>query len=64
MTVADDGVGLPEGFTPQGESLGTQIVSSLVQDLRGHISWARREPRGTLVSFTAKLRDPATGEGR
>ncbi|WP_409483543.1 sensor histidine kinase [Arsenicicoccus dermatophilus] len=63
VTVADDGVGLPAGFTPQGESLGTQIVSSLVQDLRGHISWAPRQPRGTLVSFTAKLRNPATDEG-
>ena len=56
VTVSDDGVGLPEGFTPQGDSLGTQIVSSLVQDLRGHIRWERREPRGTTVTFTAKLR--------
>ena len=56
VCVSDDGVGLPDGFTPQGDSLGTQIVSSLVQDLRGHIRWERREPRGTTVTFTAKLR--------
>lgn len=58
VVVRDDGAGLPEGFTPTGRSLGTQIVSSLVSDLRGTIRWERAEPSGTAVVFTARLRTP------
>jgi two-component sensor histidine kinase/PAS domain-containing protein len=56
VTVTDDGVGLPHGHLPAGAGLGTQIVQSLVQDLRGKITWAPAEPQGTRVRFTAKLR--------
>ncbi|NYE02607.1 two-component sensor histidine kinase [Kineosphaera limosa] len=56
VTVTDDGVGLPENFRPGRSGLGTQIVSALVEDLRGRITWERVQPHGTRVTFTAKLR--------
>jgi len=56
VTITDDGSGLPEGFRPGGSGLGTQIVSSLVQDLRGRIVWGPAEPHGTMVRLVARLR--------
>jgi two-component sensor histidine kinase len=56
VVVGDDGAGLPDDFQPGGSGLGTQIVSALVQDLRGEISWQPRSPRGTEVRFQARLR--------
>jgi two-component sensor histidine kinase len=56
VTITDDGAGLPEGFTPGTSGLGTQIVQSLVQDLRGRIAWEAASPRGTTVRFVARLR--------
>jgi two-component sensor histidine kinase/PAS domain-containing protein len=56
VTVTDDGTGLPEGFDPANSGLGTQIVTSLVQDLRGRITWENVEPHGTTVRFVARLR--------
>jgi two-component sensor histidine kinase len=56
MTVTDDGVGLPAGFRPVLAGLGTRIVTSFVQDLRGRIRWENAEPRGTRVEVVAKLR--------
>ncbi|WP_457252431.1 sensor histidine kinase [Pedococcus sp. P5_B7] len=56
VTITDDGVGLPADFTPGGSGLGTQIVQSLVQDLRGRIAWDAAKPRGTRVRFIARLR--------
>jgi two-component sensor histidine kinase/PAS domain-containing protein len=56
VTITDDGAGLPEGFTPGRSGLGTQIVQSLVQDLRGRIAWKPAAPRGTEVRFVARLR--------
>ncbi|MCH8628305.1 PAS domain-containing sensor histidine kinase [Arsenicicoccus piscis] len=58
VTVTDDGAGVPEGWSPEGKGLGTQIVSSLVEDLRGRITWERGDPAGTRVQFTARLRPP------
>jgi len=57
VTVTDDGAGLPPDFDPARSGLGIQIVQSFVQDLRGEISWSRLEPRGTKVSFVARLRE-------
>jgi two-component sensor histidine kinase len=62
VTITDDGAGLPEGFTPGRSGLGTQIVQSLVQDLRGRITWKAASPRGTEVRFVARLR-PLGREG-
>ncbi len=64
VTVCDDGVGLPEGFSPGGSGLGTQIVTSLVADLRGRIDWSPAHPRGTIVRFVARLRRRSSGPAR
>jgi two-component sensor histidine kinase/PAS domain-containing protein len=56
VTITDDGVGLPADFRPGGSGLGTQIVQSLVQDLRGRIVWEGASPQGTRVRFIARLR--------
>jgi two-component sensor histidine kinase len=55
VKIADDGVGIGTERRP-GSGLGTQIVQSLVQDLRGTIRWTPAEPHGTQVTFTAALR--------
>ncbi|MDQ6716261.1 MAG: PAS domain-containing sensor histidine kinase [Actinomycetota bacterium] len=55
VTITDDGVGMPAGRRP-GSGLGTQIVQSLVDDLRGAIRWANAEPNGTVVTFSTRLR--------
>ena len=63
VTITDDGTGLPADFSPGRSGLGTQIVQSLVQDLRGKITWEAATPRGTRGRFLARLRplsrDPA-----
>jgi two-component sensor histidine kinase len=56
VTITDDGVGLPADFRPGSSGLGTQIVQSLVQDLRGRIVWEGASPQGTRVRFIARLR--------
>ncbi len=56
VTVTDDGEGLPAGFRPGADGLGTQIVMSFVEDLRGTIVWERAEPRGTTVRLRLRLR--------
>ena len=56
VTITDDGVGLPAGFRPGASGLGTQIVESLVQDLRGRITWGPADPKGTQARFVARLR--------
>jgi two-component system, sensor histidine kinase PdtaS len=56
VTVADNGVGLPTGFRPGLAGLGTKIVTSFVQDLRGRIRWEATEPSGTKAEFVARLR--------
>ena len=62
VTITDHGPGLPGGRLPKAKGLGTQIVQSLVADLRGKITWGAAEPSGTRVRFTARLRTlPASG---
>ena len=58
VAIEDDGVGLPSGPGARGpgQGLGTQIVSSLVQDLQGTIRWEEVQPHGTRAVFTARLR--------
>ncbi|NYG07738.1 two-component sensor histidine kinase [Phycicoccus badiiscoriae] len=56
VTITDDGAGLPSDFKPGGSGLGTQIVQSLIQDLRGRITWEAAKPHGTRVRFVARLR--------
>ena len=55
VTVADDGVGLPDGQGP-GSGLGTQIVTTLVStDLGGEITWQARRGGGTAVIIDVPL---------
>ncbi|WP_169787762.1 sensor histidine kinase [Luteipulveratus mongoliensis] len=63
VSVTDDGPGLPVGFVPGNGGLGTQIVLSLVQDLRGQITWGAAQPNGTKVTFDARLRPRTTEAG-
>lgn len=56
VTITDDGAGLPAGFRPGLAGLGTRIVTSLIQDLRGTIRWDKAHPRGTVVHVMARLR--------
>ncbi|MBE3075099.1 MAG: histidine kinase N-terminal domain-containing protein [Actinobacteria bacterium] len=62
VTVTDDGSGLPDEFNPGASGLGTQIVISLVQDLRGRITWGSAKPHGTTVRFVARLRSIKSSE--
>ena len=63
VSVTDNGTGLPSGRLPKAKGLGSQIVQSLVADLRGKISWGSAEPNGTQVRFTARLRSVPTASG-
>ena len=56
VAITDNGTGLPAGFRPPRAGLGTRIVTSLVQDLRGRIRWEDASPHGTRVRFHARLR--------
>ena len=59
VVVADDGPGLPEGFSPGGGGLGTQIVQALVSgELGGRIGWRSQPGEGTEVTVRVRLRDP------
>lgn len=54
VTVADDGVGLPQ--TPLAEGLGLQIVRTLVtSELDGSIRWEPRPSGGTAVIIELPL---------
>ncbi|WP_252974963.1 sensor histidine kinase [Janibacter melonis] len=56
VSITDDGAGLPAGFRPSRAGLGTRIVTSMVQDLRGTIRWEDNPQGGTTVRFSARLR--------
>ncbi|MBP2215935.1 sensor histidine kinase [Arthrobacter sp. CAN_C5] len=59
VTVADDGVGLPNGAHKEG--LGLQIVRTLVMsELDGTITWEPREGGGTAVTIELGLHDNRT----
>lgn len=57
--VTDDGSGLerdPANAPVRSGGLGTQIVTTFVQDLRGSIEWDAGPNGGTCARFTARLR--------
>lgn len=57
VEVVDDGLGLPEGFSPGTSGLGTQIVEALVVgELRGDIHWLPADGGGTRVVLEAVVR--------
>jgi len=54
VTIADDGVGLPDGQYTEG--LGLQIVRTLVtSELGGSIQWSPRDGGGTAVEIVLNL---------
>jgi two-component sensor histidine kinase len=62
-TVTDDGCGLPEGFRPGSDGLGTQIVQALVGgELRGTIGWSTSPEGGTCVTVEVTLRNTTRDE--
>jgi two-component sensor histidine kinase len=57
LTVSDNGIGLPQGFDIQKcESLGLQLVSVLVRQLRGDIRLNARDGTEFVISFEDKAR--------
>ena len=54
LTVADDGVGLPEGFSPEdAESLGMQLVVNLTHQLHGEFEFSGPPGCSIRISFPA-----------
>ena len=66
VTVEDNGVGLPEGFSPDtATSLGLQIVRTLVEsELGGRLEISPRAEGGTAVLVDLPLEAPAAPVGR
>ena len=52
MQIKDDGIGLPENFSDKQDSLGMDLIQSLVKDLNGTISF--QSDKGTTVSMNFK----------
>jgi two-component sensor histidine kinase len=51
LTVADNGVGVPDNFEPKAaQSLGWRVVRTLVDQLDAELRWERQE--GTRISFS------------
>jgi|GEM_PF-1569951 PAS domain S-box-containing protein len=64
ITIADDGVGLPEGFDPRAlHSLGITVVAALVEQIGGtlHFSSGPQE-KGTTVHISFPLGDGRNGK--
>ena len=56
IEIADDGVGLPEGFDPESDGdLGLRLVHSLAHQLGAKLSW-----ESTSLGLTVSLALPAT----
>jgi two-component sensor histidine kinase len=57
VTVADNGVGMPQAGPGEGAGLGAQIVRTFATgELRGSIEWLPRTGGGTKAVVTANLR--------
>jgi two-component sensor histidine kinase len=55
IVVADDGVGLPEGFSwDECSSVGMQVVGALVEQLEGRLRVARHEGTQFVLTFEIK----------
>lgn len=58
LAVADDGVGLPEGFKPNKSSgLGMRLIHSWARQLHGRIEFQPRDGGGTKAAFTFPARN-------
>jgi len=57
LTVRDNGVGLPQGFSLQeAETLGMNIISSLVEQIEGQLTIGSEPGRGAEFVMTFKNR--------
>lgn len=55
LTVSDNGVGIPEGFEVENvESLGMQLVTTLVDQLDGDLEVKRNNGTEFIIRFTVK----------
>jgi PAS domain S-box-containing protein len=54
IKVSDDGIGLPESFSPDSGSIGMEIVQTLIEQLNGQLLYSSETGEGTTftVSFT------------
>jgi two-component sensor histidine kinase len=61
LTIQDNGIGLPEGFSPEKDgNLGWQIINTLVKDdLHGHLTIERGE--GTSIRVVVPRTRPLSG---
>jgi len=55
LSVADDGIGLPETATT-GDSLGMTLIGSLTEQLDGHHMWQSESGGGTRLEITVPRR--------
>ena len=56
LSVADDGVGLPDGFKPEeSESLGLQLVTMLSQQLEGNLQWVSEQGSKFVLTFNPAI---------
>jgi two-component sensor histidine kinase len=54
LTVADDGIGLPENFSPdQSQSLGITLIDTLVHQLNGKLDITSENGTTFKISFPA-----------
>jgi len=52
LCVQDDGVGIPESFTPENlDSLGITLVMGLVDQINGRIAYERNGGTKATISF-------------
>jgi len=53
MKIADNGIGLPEGFSIENsESLGMQLIQALTSQVDGELAVSREKGTAFTVSFT------------
>nr|WP_255554704.1 sensor histidine kinase [Sphingomicrobium sp. B8] len=56
ICIADDGIGLPDGFDPaRSDGLGMRIVTSLLRQVRGELTVEQRE-RGAQFEIVVPIK--------
>jgi PAS domain S-box-containing protein len=58
ISVSDEGVGIPEGFTIEGGgNMGMMLIGSLAHQLSGHVDARRNDGRGSCFTVTVPRGD-------
>ena len=61
LSVSDNGVGIPENFDIENlDSLGLQLVTSLVDQLDGELKIKRNNGTEFIIRFTVTEKNPAS----